>query len=92
MSVRITVTELARNLADTINRVVYRGERFVLLRGQRPVAELRPLPKAGRLGELPALMEALPGLGSDEAALLEADLEEARTDLDGSPQRDPWAS
>jgi antitoxin (DNA-binding transcriptional repressor) of toxin-antitoxin stability system len=39
-----SVTEVARHFADYINRVVYRGERFVLMRGNRPVAELGPLP------------------------------------------------
>ncbi len=28
-----SVTEVARNFADYVNRVVYRGERFVLVRG-----------------------------------------------------------
>ena len=34
-----SVTEVARHFADYINRVVYRGERFVLMRGNKPVAE-----------------------------------------------------
>jgi antitoxin (DNA-binding transcriptional repressor) of toxin-antitoxin stability system len=47
-----SVTEVARNFADYINRVVYRGERFVLVRGNKPVAELGPLPVGKRLAEL----------------------------------------
>ena len=39
-----SVTEFARHFAEYINRVSYRGECFVLMRGNKPVAELRPLP------------------------------------------------
>lgn len=84
------VTELLRNFSDYINRVLYRRERFVLIRGGKPVAELAPLPGGTRLGELPALLDVLPRLGAEEAEAMAADLEEARSRL-GSPE-DPWAS
>lgn len=51
-----SITEVARHFAVYINRVVYRGERFVLMRGNKPVAELGPLPARKRLAELPALL------------------------------------
>ena len=42
-----SVTEIARHFADYVNRVAYRREHFVLLRGNKPVAELGPAPTRG---------------------------------------------
>lgn len=86
----VTVTDAQRNFADYINRVAYRGERFVLLRGGRPVAELSPVPSGRRLGDLPTLLAGLPRLGADEAAAMERELDETRCDL--QPPVDPWES
>lgn len=87
-----TVTEVARNFADYINRVAFRGERFVLTRGGRPVAELAPVPMGKRLAELPAVLASLPHLGSVEAEALDADLARARESLQEVEVGDPWAS
>lgn len=87
-----TVTEVARNFADYVNRVAFRGERFVLSRGGRPVAELAPVPMARRLDELPTLLGSLPPLGTEEAAALGADLNRARDSLRDAEVRDPWTS
>lgn len=86
----VTVTELARHFADYVNRVTYRRESFVLVRGSRPVAELRPLPTGRRLGDLPALLKSLPQL--DEADEFAADVEAARDELARGEVRDPWQS
>jgi antitoxin (DNA-binding transcriptional repressor) of toxin-antitoxin stability system len=87
-----SVTDVARNFAEYINRVAFRGERFVLMRGKRAVAELRPVPSGKRLRELPELLASLPRLSEGEAADLSADLDHARADLSRAPVRDPWAS
>ena len=42
MESTITATELARRLSDVLNRVRYRGERFVVQRNGEPVATLAP--------------------------------------------------
>ena len=67
MSTLVSVTQAARHFADYINRVVYRGERFLLVRGRQPVAELAPVPAGRRLGDLPGILAALPRLGPEEA-------------------------
>lgn len=87
-----SVTEVARNFADYVNRVAFRGERFVLMRGRRAVAELRPVPSGVRLGELPAMLASLPRLGAEEAAAFDDDLAAARAELGAVPERDPWES
>ena len=92
MSQRLTVTEVARHFAEYINRVAYRGESFVLIRGNKPIAELRPLPTGKRLAELPALCASLPPLSPTEAAQFAEDLAAAREALARTEVHDPWRS
>jgi antitoxin (DNA-binding transcriptional repressor) of toxin-antitoxin stability system len=86
----VTVTQVARNFAEYVNRVAYRGESFTLLRGRKPIAELRPLPAGARLSELPGLLASLPALTQDEAGDFAADLEISREEL--GEARDVWQS
>lgn len=86
----VTVTQVARNFAEYVNRVAYRRESFTLLRGKRPLAELRPLPTGARLSELPGLFASLPRLTEAEAGALAADLDASRHEL--GEARDAWQS
>jgi antitoxin (DNA-binding transcriptional repressor) of toxin-antitoxin stability system len=86
----VTVTQMARNFADYVNRVAYRRESFTLLRGKKPLAELRPLPAGARLSELPSLIASLPRLTAAEASAFADDLVNARGEL-GEVQ-DAWQS
>lgn len=89
---RLSVTEMVRGFSDYVNRVAYRGERFILLKGRRPVAELRPLPSGRLLGELEDVLRSLPGLTSTEAADFAADIDAARAALPPEELQDPWQS
>jgi antitoxin (DNA-binding transcriptional repressor) of toxin-antitoxin stability system len=86
----VTVTQVARNFAEYLNRVAYRGESFTLLRGKKPLAELRPLPAGARLSELPGLLASLPRLSAAEAGAFAEDLAAARSEL--GEVRDAWQS
>ncbi len=88
----LTATEVARRLADLLDSVAYRRESFVVVRGKRPLAELRPLPAGTRLADLPAVLAELPGLEPSEADDFAADLDAARAELASLETRDPWAS
>ncbi|MEQ8331404.1 MAG: type II toxin-antitoxin system Phd/YefM family antitoxin [Longimicrobiales bacterium] len=88
---RITITHLARNLADIVNRVLYRGDRFLVTRGSRPVVELVPPPRARRLADLPGILADLPALGPEEATRMGREIDEARANLGPAPG-DPWDS
>ena len=92
MAQRLSVTEVARHFAEYINRVCYRGECFVLVRGKKPVAELRPLSVGKRLVELPALLASLPHLSPAEATQLDGDLAAARKVLARAAVHEPWRS
>ena len=86
----VTVTQLARNFAEYVNRVAYRHETFTLVRGNRPLAELRPLPACARLSELPGLLASLPRLTPVEAEAFGRDIDMARNEL--GEVRDAWES
>ena len=86
----VTVTQVARNFADYVNRVAYRRESFTLLRGKKPLAELRPLPTGARLSELPGLLASLPRLAAAEAGEFAEDLAAAQGEL--GEVRDVWQS
>lgn len=87
-----SVTDVLRNFSDFINRVAYRRERFVLIRGGKPVAELGPVPTGTRLGELTGLLESLPRLGEEEAEALAEDVAVSRDELGSRPPEDRWES
>lgn len=92
MSETLTVTEVVRHFAEYVNRVAYRRESFVLVRGKKPIAELRPLPTGRRLAELPGLFASLPRLSASEAGDLAEDIDSAREELARTEVRDPWRS
>ena len=92
MSHTVSVTELSRRFAEYVNRIVYRGESFVLVRGKKRIAEIRPLPAGRRLSELPELVAGLPHLSAADADQFAADLDAARCELADSGVRDPWQS
>lgn len=93
MRITTTVTEVLRNFSDYINRVAYRGERFVLTRGGKEVAELAPTAPAGsRLADLPEVLRSLPRLGPDDADAFADDLAGIRDELNLETPRDAWES
>ncbi len=89
---RLTVTEMARNFSEYINRVAYRGERFLLTRGNRVVAEIRPVPEVRKLSELPGLLDALPRLGHEDAEAFARDWAASREELGGPGSEGAWGS
>jgi antitoxin (DNA-binding transcriptional repressor) of toxin-antitoxin stability system len=92
MPLSLTVTEVARHFSDVINRVVYRRERILLLRGKRAVAELRPVQPVVRARDLPALFATMPHLDDDDAAAFAADIDSARAALNVPPASSAWDS
>lgn len=57
----ISATEAARSFSDLINRVGYKGERFIIERGGKPMCEISPIDKHRITGhDLLALLASLP--------------------------------
>lgn len=92
IAIPLSVTDVARNFSEYINRVNYKRERFVLVKGGKEVAELKPVPKGRRLSELVAVLKKSKQLTPEEAALFEEDINNARSELNSLEVRDPWAS
>lgn len=91
-SIALSVTDVARNFSEYINRVAYKGDRFVLLKSGREVAELKPVPKGRRLSELAAFLRKSARLTADEAESFEKDIETARAEMNQAEVRNPWDS
>ena len=87
---KISMSDASRNFSDFINRVAYKGERFVLVKGSKVMAELVPSISGRKLGDLPEIFAALPRL--DPTDNFEADLAQIRNDQNAGELRDPWAT
>jgi antitoxin (DNA-binding transcriptional repressor) of toxin-antitoxin stability system len=74
MESTITATQLAKSLSDVLNRVKYRGERFVIQRNGETIAVVAPAdPRPGiTIGELIARVGDLEMPGGGFADNLEA--------------------
>ncbi len=84
----ITATEAARSFSEMLNRVRYRGEELLIVRGGEAVARLSAVP-----GPAPHLRELLAKLrrsrrGDSELANDLERIQAAQPRL----ERDPWAS
>jgi antitoxin (DNA-binding transcriptional repressor) of toxin-antitoxin stability system len=66
----ICMTDVGRHLAEYVDLVVNRGERFTLLRDGKPVAELGPVLTVVRGEDLPAVLTTLARLTPEEAGAL----------------------
>jgi antitoxin (DNA-binding transcriptional repressor) of toxin-antitoxin stability system len=77
-ALQVSITDASRNFSDFINRVAYRQESFFLIRGKRPVAELRPVAAGRRVAEAAALLAAQPALSAADTRGLLRDLEKTR--------------
>jgi prevent-host-death family protein len=90
MDATITATAAARRFSDLLNRVRYRGERFVIERGGEPIADLVPHAGAARLATLSDLAALIrDGPRPDEGFLTDV----AAIQADQPPMPDePWPS
>lgn len=77
----LSVTEMTNHFSDYVNRVAYRHETFVLCKGRKPVAEIRPLPAGRWLGDLSDILRSLPHLGKGDVTAFANDVEHARNSL-----------
>jgi antitoxin (DNA-binding transcriptional repressor) of toxin-antitoxin stability system len=90
MVTEITATEAARNLAEYLNRVAFRGERFIIRRGKKVVAELRPPVKLTTGEELAKAWSQMPHLSPQEAEEFARDVEASRAWLNSAVIENPW--
>lgn len=88
MDIRISATELARNVGDVLGRIRYRGDSFVVERNGEAVARVVPLVERPTA----TLEEVLGGWCS--AGSLEPDFARDLEEVGSAdrPPEDPWGS
>ncbi len=91
MVYQIPVDEAASRLTELVDRVAHQGDRVILLRDEKPIAELTPVPPRVKLKDLPEVLASLPHLTREEADAFAKDLETIRHEMAREPERDPWA-
>jgi len=93
MGRHITATEAVRQFSDLLSTIRFKGSRYIIVRGGKPVASLGPAMgpvHEKTLGELKELMKKLPRLG-EEAAPFARDLRTAAKKQPGVPKGRIWA-
>jgi antitoxin (DNA-binding transcriptional repressor) of toxin-antitoxin stability system len=88
----IKATDAVRNFSEILSSIKYRGEKYRILRGGKPVAvmsAIEPAKSPAVLRDLPALLAGLPVLG-DEAEDFARDLVSARKEATLIPEDGPW--
>ena len=62
----MSATDAARNFSEILNRVLYRGEAFVIERSGTPICEIRPARPVRFTGrDLVELFKSLPAVDAD---------------------------
>ena len=93
MGRHITATDAVRQFSDLLSTIKFKGSRYTIVRGGKPVASLGPAVATVHdktLGELKELMKKLPRLG-EEAAAFAKDLKAAAQKQPGVPKGRAWA-
>jgi antitoxin (DNA-binding transcriptional repressor) of toxin-antitoxin stability system len=93
MARTITATDAVRKFSDLLNTIKFKGARYTILRGGKPVATLGPakIPShESALGDLKEILAKLPRLG-DETAAFKKDLKQAAKQQPTLPAGRPWA-
>jgi len=69
---KISATEASRNFSELMNRIRYRGESFIVMRGGQPICELRPAaPTLFTGADLVTLFRSLPAVDEDYLSAVE---------------------
>ena len=92
MTKTISATEAVRRFSDLLDTIRFRGDRYTILRGGKPVATLAPVvtaPHEKTLAELREILKRIPSLGKDAAAF-ERDLRKLAARQPHLPANRPW--
>jgi antitoxin (DNA-binding transcriptional repressor) of toxin-antitoxin stability system len=92
MEKRISATQAVRDFSEVLNAIRFKGTHYVIERGGKPVASMKPVDEKKdlrTLGELTALLKKLPRL-EEELDAFEADLEDIRKDQPPLAKGDLW--
>jgi len=92
MEKRISATRAVRDFSKLLNTIKFKGVHYIIERGGKPVASMKPFDEDKdfkTLGELKALLKKLPRL-EEELDAFAADLEDIRKDQPLMATGDLW--
>jgi antitoxin (DNA-binding transcriptional repressor) of toxin-antitoxin stability system len=92
MEKRISATRAVRDFSEILNTIRFKGVHYVIERGGKPVASMKPIDEKTdfkTLGELKTLLKNLPRL-DEELDAFAADLEDIRKDQPIMTMGDVW--
>jgi hypothetical protein len=92
MEKRISATRAVRDFSEVLNTIKFKGVRYIIERGGKPIATMKPIDeKLGpmTLEDLKTLLNKLPRL-DDELDAFASDLEEISRNLPLTPTGDLW--
>jgi len=88
----ITATEAVKDFSALLNRIKFRGDRYIIQRSGKPMAFILPFEGASKsrsLKELKSILSELPRLNEDVEDFA-ADLEALRKRQPSLPGEHPW--
>ncbi len=92
MEKHISATRAVRDFSEILNTIKFNGFHYVIERGGKPVASMKPIDEKTdlkTLGELKSLLKNLPRL-DEELDAFAADLEDIRKDQPIMTMGDVW--
>jgi antitoxin (DNA-binding transcriptional repressor) of toxin-antitoxin stability system len=92
MEKRITATHAVREFSEVLNTIKFKGAHYIIERGGKPVASMKPVDEKEdfkALGDLKALLKKLPRLDEELDAFAE-DLEAILKNQPVMPTEDLW--
>lgn len=92
MEKRISATRAVREFSEVINTIEFKGTEYIIKRGGKPIASLKPIDKKTHfqtLGDLKILLKKLPRL-DEELDSFAADLEDIGNDQPPVVRGDVW--
>jgi len=92
MEKRISATRAVRDFSEVLNTIKFKGVHYIIERGGKPVATMKPIDEKTdfkKLGELKALLKKLPRL-DEELESFASDLEDISKDQPLMAMGDLW--
>jgi antitoxin (DNA-binding transcriptional repressor) of toxin-antitoxin stability system len=92
MDKHVTATQAVRNFSEILNTIKFQGTHYVIERGGKPIATMKPVKEetsSVTLGNLKGLLKRLPKL-DQELDSFAADLEDICKDRLPLPQGEIW--
>ena len=92
MEKHITATQAVRDFSEVLNSIKFKGVTYVIKRGGKPIASMKPIDQENNLatlGDLKPMLQKLPRL-DDELEDFATDLEDICREQPLSPTGEIW--